>query len=331
MISSNNIAMMGMKTGLLLLTVMATGFAVSLPVNATTGYATAADLKPIRSNLLIVTRQHFCLTVKKVRANKVSNVQFLPCHGRFNQRWTLSKGGYLIHFGKRLRQCLSVPENLLRKGTALRLSDCRNIAGQRWFHKKGRLYLFLPKKGLCVTSRPALLNRRGSIAVLGPCLGKKGLALKLKTKMPLPLKPVRLRLKMSALCIDKTNGLKNGIDIKMTPCRHQDVRQRFKLEKKRGEDIQVQSTHSGKCLSVENASKKPGVRIQQWSCLGHDHQLWKKIDYPQGWFALQAKHSGLCLTQFRRKAGKTAGLIQNACSKKRAFRQLFRMNEGPGT
>jgi hypothetical protein len=325
MISGNNLRMMGKKTGLLIISFMSLALSASSPVVAAPGTATAADLKPVRSHVLILTRRHFCMTVDKAGAGKSAKINFLPCHGRADQRWTLSKGGYLIHYGRRLRQCLSVPENSLRQGVALRLSDCKNIAGQRWFHKQGRLFLFLPKKGLCVTPLARHLEQNGTAAVLGSCLGQKGMILNIAQKMPLPLKPVQLRLKKPALCIDKTNGLKNGVDIKMKPCRVKDARQRFKLEKKRGEDIQIQSVQSGKCLSVENAGKKPGARIQQWSCLGHDHQLWQIIEYPKGWFALKAKHSGLCLTFIRQNKQKPINFQQHRCKGANATYQQFKI------
>lgn len=325
MISGNTIAMMGIKTGLLLLIIMAAIIGASHQVTAATGYATAADLKPIRSNMLIFTRQHFCLTVKKAGVNKVAKVQFSPCHGRLSQRWNLSKGGYLIHFGKRLRQCLSVPENLLRIGTALRLSDCKNVVGQRWFYKKNRLFLFMPKQTLCVTSRKVRQIRRGSAAVLGSCISKKGTTINFSSKLPLPVKPVQLKVKKSGRCIDKTENLKNGVNLQAEKCLRKNAQQRFKLEKQRGEDIQIQSVDSGKCLSIENASKKPGAPAQQWSCLGYDNQLWKKIDYPQGWFALKAKHSGFCLTLIRQNKQKRTYFQQNRCKGGRAAHQLFKM------
>jgi len=316
---------MSRKTGFLLISIVYLALSASWSVKAAPETATAADLKPVHSHILILTRKHLCLTVDKTEERKSAKVEFLPCHGRANQRWTLSKGGYLIHYGKRLRQCLSVPENLLRRGTALRLWDCKNIAGQRWYHNENRLFLFLPKRGLCVTYQPRRSKHKDPSAVLGSCMAKNGTTLSLAKKLPLPLKPVQLKLKTHALCIDKTSGLKNGVEIQMTQCRPKDSRQYFKLEKQRGDEIQIQSVQSGKCLSVANASKKAGAPVQQWSCLGHEHQLWKKIDYRHGWFALQARHSGLCLTTKHQKGKKHASLRQYRCQGAHAAQQLFKM------
>ena len=151
--------------------------------------------------------------------------------------------------------------------------------------------------------------------------------LKLAAKMPLPLKPVQLRLKKLSLCIDKTSGLKNGVPIVLQACGGKNINQRFKLEKKRGDDIQIQSAHSGKCLGVADASKKPGASIQQWSCLRYDNQLWKKIDYAHGWFALKAKHSGLCLTAISNKNArrKAFAVIQRECRGSKSAKQQFKI------
>jgi len=54
--------------------------------------------------------------------------------------------------------------------------------------------------------------------------------------------------------------------------------------------------------------------------------FWKKIDYARGWFALKAKHSGLCLTAFGDKQRKITGLRQYKCKGAKAVRQLFKMN-----
>ena len=118
----------------------------ALPSWSMAELATAADLTPVRANILILTRQHHCLEVEKGRTKNGIKVQFSTCHGHVSQRWTLTKGGYLIHQYKQVRKCLSAPVNLLRKGTALRLWDCNNVSGQRWFYKKGRLFYFSLKK-----------------------------------------------------------------------------------------------------------------------------------------------------------------------------------------
>jgi hypothetical protein len=158
--------------------------------------ATLADLNPVHRNVMIITRRHHCLDANKAQIKNGTKVQFSKCHGKAHQRWTLSKGGYLVSQHTRVRKCLSAPINLLSKGTALRLWDCQNVAGQRWFHKKGRLYLFFPKKGLCFTTRSGRVERNGDAAVLGSCRTRGGMVLKLASKMPLPLKPVQLRLKI---------------------------------------------------------------------------------------------------------------------------------------
>ncbi len=287
---------------------------------------TAADLKPVRSQIMIMTRRHHCLDIENGQTKNGAKVQFSVCHGKANQRWTLTNGGYLVSQQKRVRKCLSVPVNLLRKGTALRLWDCQNVAGQRWFFKNNRLFLFDPKKALCVTTRAGRVERSGDTAVLGLCAGKGGMALKRVAKMPLPLNPVQLQLQKSSFCIDKSAGLKNGVAIRLQACRKKETHQRFKLEKQRDDYIQIQSVHSGKCLSVADASKKPNTPVQQWSCLGYDNQLWKKIDYARGWFALKAKHSGLCLTAVSHKKKYLHILQQRKCKGLKATQQLFKMS-----
>jgi hypothetical protein len=117
------------------------------------------------------------------------------------------------------------------------------------------------------------------------------------------------------------------VPVGLQVCNGKAINQRFKLEKKRGDYIQIQSAHSGKCLGIADASKKRGAAIQQWSCLGYDNQLWKKIDHTRHMFALKAKHSGLCLTAIRIKKKKNTKLQQLKCTGATSIRQLFKLNQ----
>ncbi|MEQ8195767.1 MAG: RICIN domain-containing protein, partial [Rhodospirillales bacterium] len=105
-------------------------------------------------------------------------------------------------------------------------------------------------------------------------------------------------------------------------CAKQNPDQQFKLEPQRGDYFLIRSVSSGKCLGVASEEKKNGIPVQQWSCLGYDNQLWKKIDRAGGWFALRAKHSGKCLDGGERPDGV---LYQNECAEARAGFQFFRM------
>jgi hypothetical protein len=141
---------------------------------------------------------------------------------------------------------------------------------------------------------------------------------------PLPPEPVHLMQNKTTACIDKTAGLKNGVLARLQKCDKKNLNQRFKLEPQRGDYFLIRSVTSGKCLGVASEDKKNGVPVQQWSCLGYDNQLWKRVERPGGWFALRAKHSEKCLDGGGGK--KSDGVLrQNDCAKARAGFQIFRM------
>lgn len=87
------------------------------------------------------------------------------------------------------------------------------------------------------------------------------------------------------------------------------------------------NSRSGLCLDVTNGSLSPGGRVQQWTCNGLAPQEWRLQPGGGGVYALQSRHSGLCLSAPAASAG--AALEQRPCDGSVSQRWIPR-NRGVG-
>ncbi|MGW7786453.1 RICIN domain-containing protein [Streptomyces tricolor] len=53
--------------------------------------------------------------------------------------------------------------------------------------------------------------------------------------------------------------------------------------------------HSGKCLEIENSSKRNGARAQQWTCNGQDGAKWRFVETSGDRLYIVNARSGKCL------------------------------------
>ncbi|RYZ56043.1 MAG: hypothetical protein EOP07_13070 [Proteobacteria bacterium] len=88
---------------------------------------------------------------------------------------------------------------------------------------------------------------------------------------------------------DNAASSTNGLALRASPCNGTPA-QRFTLEAvlvgnpggiSGSDGYRIRSVNSGKCVDVENHSKKNGSKIQQWDCHDALNQRWDIIDVPQ--------------------------------------------------
>ncbi len=75
----------------------------------------------------------------------------------------------------------------------------------------------------------------------------------------------------------------------------------------------LKASHSGRCMTVSNASKAANANVVQWACSNSTNQRWVALDAGSQYYRLKAQHSNLCLQVAGVGSAQGAVLQQAAC------------------
>ncbi|MFC4517604.1 RICIN domain-containing protein [Streptomyces ehimensis] len=78
--------------------------------------------------------------------------------------------------------------------------------------------------------------------------------------------------------------------------------------------VQLQVTHSGKCLDIDHAKTDNGIKAQQWTCNGTVAQQWRMVPVDNSSFELRSIASGKCLEVENSGTQEGADVQQWRCS-----------------
>jgi|GEM_PF-924215 len=82
---------------------------------------------------------------------------------------------------------------------------------------------------------------------------------------------------------------------------------------------------SNKCVDVKGADKSNEANLEQYTCHGNKNQKFSLINEENGWYQIQAEHSGLCLDVSKGSQSLGESVIQWECKQSNSANQQFQL------